>query len=245
MTDIRTLLHEAAPAPFAALDMTAVRERARRRGIRRIAALLLGAGMVVGVGAPFGIDALAPASRTERVGTVGVEHVDDAAPPNRLSTEVTVGTDRTASAAARAPAATTVVRRSATHESTPPSDYPVAAACSVNDVGLGAGEVRTCRFTASARGGGSFDYSGPTSPPPGVSPSGEVRVTRDGETTIHNMDAQEVFVGDTGTFRCSAFIEPGDRVEVVLTNSPTPRADDPTITLGAGENWECWSNRPT
>ena len=78
---------------------------------------------------------------------------------------------------------------------------------------------------------------GPASPSVGV--RGEVLVTRNGMTTRHEVQYSSVRAGDLHTFACTPFIEPGDLVEAVLTNSMSP-ADADRTTLGAGEGWTCF-----
>lgn len=117
-------------------------------------------------------------------------------------------------------------------------DYPEATACTVDDVGLGPGEERRCRFTATTNGGASLRSDGPASPDVGV--RGEVIITRGRTTTRREVQYQSVRAGDVSAFAgCDKFIEPGDLVEVVLTNSTSP-AESGRTTLGAGEGWACY-----
>ena len=239
MTDIRTLLHDAAPTPAVALDMAAVRARARRTTLRRrVIAVLTGVGAAIGIGVPVGTGLLAPASQSERVGIVGGERIEDH----------TLGDDERRASDVAALSATTVAsilgRSSATttrsQTPTAPVAYPSAAFCTVNDRDLVAGAQRSCRFTATKRGGASLQSDGSTAPPPGVSPKGEVRVTRGGETSTHEVTNVRAKAGDAEVFAgCSFFIEPGDLVEVVITSSAAGAKDDATVTLGGGEGWAC------
>ena len=259
MTDLSTLLHESAPTPRRPLDLDAIHARAQRRGGWR-RWWLGGLAAVLAVPASAGI--LAPAH--EGASTVDTDRrppvVTPDEPPapdgtavggddggatsdDRAGEPVAAGRPLAASTAGpdgSSPSPTTPVWSTAGDELDPmPADpYPLASACSVDDAGHTPGEERRCRFTASGRGGASLRSSGPTSP---VGSSGRVLVTRNGQTTTHEVRYQSVRAGEFGAFACGGLIEPGDLVEVVLTTKSTP--DDGTVTtLGAGEGWECWNN---
>jgi hypothetical protein len=116
--------------------------------------------------------------------------------------------------------------------------YPAAAWCSVDNTDLGPGEERLCRFTATERGGASMHTDSDVTPAPG-GPKGRVIVTRDGVSTTHQVEDDKARAGDLHVFSCGSFIEPGDLVEVVLTNATI--TDGSSVTLGAGDGWECWN----
>ena len=258
MADLRTLLHDSAPEPSAPLDMAAVRRRAQRTGMRRLAAWLAGLGAIVGIGFPVGGSILVNADQSEppRVDRVTPETVQGA---KRVTTGTSVvepdgdgapppGATRVTSRPAQLGGATTTSPPAASKADgdVEPSvvanaearDYPPAAYCAVDNVGLGADQSRSCRFTATARGGGTVKSTSPVYPPPGI--RAQMRITRNGETNTYMIGHQRVQAGDAGTFYCGAMIEPGDLVEVILTNSPAP--DGSTSTAGAGDGWECWND---
>ena len=258
MTDLSTLLHESAPAPRRPLDLAAVHDRARRAGARRrllwlgglgsLLALPIGAGTFVPAheGADGRVDAgrkrpavVAPDDSSAADGTAlavaadagkatGVGGSVRHSPPTATSAASSVG-DPLMDAIEVVPVVDGATAVDAS--------YPTAAACSVDDVGLAPRDERRCRFTASALGGASFRSNGPTSP---VGASGRVLVTRNGETTTYEVRHSVVRVGEVRTVYCGAYIEPGDLVEVVLTVEDVPD-DGTTVTLGAGEGWECWN----
>ncbi|MEY2424931.1 MAG: hypothetical protein QOI61_503, partial [Actinomycetota bacterium] len=201
MPDIQTVLHEAAPTPASVLDMAAVRARARRYSLRRrIIAALAGVGVAVGIGVPVGTGVLAPASQGERVGMTGRHTTEDSAPPTDDARPATNGAAavKTSVVAALPGRSTTTTAKPQLGE--PPVEYPSAASCTVDDQGLAAGAQRICRFTATRRGGASFDSDGPTAPAPGVSPAGEVKVTRNGQTSRHQVDKYRASTGDGAVF---------------------------------------------
>lgn len=131
------------------------------------------------------------------------------------------------------PTTTTVVSAA---PSPTPSDYPQAASCSIDNRGLGRNEQRRCRFTATTSGGASF-RDGSNEP---RGPTAQVSVTRDGTTTTRPVTGVAVFAGDLGQACAERFIQPGDLVELVLSNTGTdPGAE---ATIGAGEGWACGSS---
>jgi hypothetical protein len=116
--------------------------------------------------------------------------------------------------------------------------YPLASSCSVDNAGLGPRRQRTCQFTATTRGGAEMRSNG-VATAAGNGAEGQVTVTRDGKRTTTNVQFNSASAGDLGVFRCGGLIEPGDLVEVVLTNG-AGSPDGSTMTLGAGEGWYCW-----
>ena len=256
MTELRSLLHDSAPVPSGPLDMAAVRRRARRTGFRRVAAWLAGLGAIAGIGFPLGGSILVNADqpgrpRVERVAPETAEDLGDHTATTSRTADATGGGSArvTATTLLRAqPTTTTTTATSPAAEQNdvkPPvavsaeqRDFPPAPFCAVDNVGLAANQSRSCRFTATTAGGGTVKTTSPVYPPPGI--RAEMRITRNGETTTHMIGHQRVQAGEAGTFYCGALIEPGDLVEVVLTNSPSP--DGSTSTAGAGDGWECWNN---
>lgn len=252
MTDIRTLLREAAPQPLAPLDMVAVRALARRRSMRRFVTWVGGIGVVIAAAVPTGGSLLVNAAGGGRDHNgakneaQAVDAVDRGTTDRSLSAPL-VGTDRAGDPAAAGIAppggppeggvTTTTDQRDAVAPASA-SDYPKRPSCVIDNVGLGDGEQRSCRFTATSDGGADLVSSGTVSPPPGA--KAEVTVTRDGQTTTYSVHNQEQRAGGLNHAICGSFIEPGDLVEVVLTNS-TNDPERATLTLGAGEGWECWN----
>jgi hypothetical protein len=117
--------------------------------------------------------------------------------------------------------------------------YPAAASCSIDNRDLGPSEQRSCRFTATAEGGASRRPYGDEA----SSPHGQVFVTRYGTTTVHPVHGFNVFAGDVETGCENRFIQPGDLVEVVLTNNPGGTRS--VETIGAGQGWECSGDAKT
>lgn len=269
MTDLRTLLHDSAPAPRGPLDMRDVRRRAERAGARRVLAWLSGIGVAIGLGVPVGGALLSPADNAAVV-EVGVSEPSTTtsapnptvpvAAPLGATTSSTVrlasrsGVDRpglvddavTASELEGDPAAiaTTTLGAPAGVDSEPSpkleatDGYPLASSCSVDNAGLGPKRQRTCQFTATTRGGAEMRSNG-VAMAAGNGAEGHVTVTRDGKRTTTIVQYDSASAGDLGVFGCGGLIEPGDLVEVVLTNG-AGSPDGSTTTLGAGEGWYCW-----
>jgi len=265
MTDLRELLHESAPRPTGPLDMAAVYRRGRQRRSRRLGGWLGLAGVTLGLGVPSGSmlvtageggrdqaaatttlpptgAARAASETTTTLGLVAgppirsltaggggaktpIRTVDPLAP----SAAPTSSGDPIAAPTSTAPPGATPTSGPAA----PRPEYPRAASCSVDNAGLGPSEQRACRFTATAAGGASRRPYGDEV----NSPHGQVLVTRNGTTTAHPVFGAEVFAGDVRRGCQELFIQPGDLVEVVLTNSP--RGTTQVETIGAGEHWEC------
>jgi hypothetical protein len=264
MPDLSTLLHDSAPAPRRPLDLAAVHQRARLSGVRRRLLWLGGLGALLalpggaGILAPAGdggdtVDSRRPPAITpdrpavgddgpaaDAGGTAAPGDGDDAIAAGTGTRGTPTTSPAPASSAADAGAPTLVeVGPTGGADGNVPTPFPSASACAVDDVGHVPGEERRCRFTATAGGGASLRSSGPTS---SVGARGRVIITRNGQTTTHEVQYQSVRAGELGAFACGGLIEPGDLVEVVLTTKSTP--DDGTVTtLGAGEGWECWNGR--
>lgn len=248
MTDIRMLLHEAAPQPLRPLDMTALRARARRRTARRVITWLAGLGIAVGAGLPVGGSLLVSAGDVERADRVSPDRSALSTLPPSEPGAGGVGSGKgpglvgapgpTHPGEADPSPVTTATAGDTGGLALSPSDYPAAASCSVDTTGLGDGEQRRCRFTATRGGGTDMTTNGPTNPAPGTPPSGDVTVTRNGVATTYHV--RTAGAGDLSAFAgCGDVIEPGDLVEVVLTNGISGDTDQWTTTLGAGEGWSC------
>ena len=255
MTDLRTLLHEAAPTPSRPLDMAAVRRRSQRLGLRRVGVWVGALGVLAGIAVPVA-GGLVPSSDPDAGVDVGPGPTttttldpdpDDAAPaPTSIhaadveaSADPSVGPGR--GDADGSPLAPTSPGDGAptTTEATPAlaSGHPAAPECSVDNEGLGAGEQRRCRFTATKRGGAQMWTSGPVGTA-AADVKGEVILTRQGQTTRYEVTRGNARAGEAGVFLgCGSFIEPGDLVEVVLTNGSDVQVH--TTTLGAGDGWTC------
>jgi hypothetical protein len=232
---MHTLLHDAAPKPVRPLDMVAVRERARRRSLRRIVAWLAGVSAVIGVGVPLGSGVLVNAGKGERVGVIGPDRSvkDNATVDGRVEAEVpSAGIGVSASASFDAPTPTTQTMpqsRAPTTTTTPSVDYPSAASCSVDNQNLADGQSRSCRFSATAAGGwrsvqlnmGGAGWDFPTA---------RVRVIRAGKANTY-------FTDSTGQGCGNDVIQPGDQVEVTITQST--EVVHTLIRVGAGERWSC------
>lgn len=255
MTDIRTLLHEAAPTPAGPLDMAVVHARARRRSWRRVGAWVAGLGVVIGAAVPVGGSLLVSAGQGDRRPAAEDATGDDASSINGRATDERgakpardpgsgvddgtpidgeVGAPPSGSTADRTAGPSTTAAAPA-----PSTSHPAAASCSVDTAGLDDGAMRSCRFTATKTGGAGMTSSGATGPTPGVGPSGEVTVTRNGVSQTYSVGRHGARAGDAGVFvGCNVFIQPGDLVDVVLTNSSSSTATGVTTTLGAGEGWD-------
>lgn len=99
--------------------------------------------------------------------------------------------------------------------------YPAAESCSVDNAGLFTGETRSCRFTATRPGGWRFKLTTGVGTPP---------------YTFVNVTRGDLSWTYTGHGCGDAVVEPGDRVDVSLTNDS---AEVSVIKLGAGHNWDC------
>ena len=266
MADLRTLLHESAPRPRSPLDLEALHARARRRTNRRFATWLGVAGLALGIGVPGGTvfvtadrgddHRVAPPTTTT---TSTPSSADDATDADERST-ATTGRGVSAAASSSPAEGRLVAPRPGTAASdadagpssdAPPTslrgttsttaapraaEYPPAAACTVDNAGLGPNEQRRCRFTATAAGGASRRPYGDEV----NSPQGQVLVTRNGTTTAHPVFGAQVFAGDIRRGCEDLFIQPGDLVEVVLTNAASGTRE--VMTIGAGERWQCWGD---
>lgn len=257
MTDLRTLLHLGAPGPRRALDMAVVRRRSRRLRFQRVVVWAAGISAVAVLGIPVagGLVAssgphadvrvgpgpttttAAPDSATEdRSATVDATVLD---PPSgsRARPEDRPGTDGPSTAPATAGERSPATTAPGAAAEVVVAGYPPAPACSVDNDGLGPGERRRCRFTATERGGARMTSSGPADPAT-VDVRGEVAVTRDGRTTTYQVPRNRARAGDLEVFvGCGQFIEPGDLVEVVVINGSGRQAA--TTTVGAGSGWAC------
>lgn len=270
MTDLRTLLHQSAPVPSAPLDMAAVRRLAARRRSRRIAGWLGLAGLTLGLGVPGGAQLVTVgddghAGGGSSAAAVTTPTTTSGGGRSSAATLAAGGTSASPKApiAIGAPGAPTAVvaggageRSSADGGAGPegpgaaptltPSSptttapaYPAAASCWVDNRDLGPSEQRSCRFTATAEGGTSRRPYGDEA----SSPHGQVFVTRYGTTTVHPVVGVHVFAGDVEHGCEDLFIQPGDLVEVVLTNNPGGTRE--VETIGAGHGWECYGDAKT
>lgn len=270
MADLRTLLHQSAPKPRSPLDLVSIHERVQRRPHRRFAAWLGIAGLLLGLGVPGGSALVTADRQNDRQAAppslpslIESGHVDSGVDvPTTTSTQIASARSTArpsteskaveASAAgsgsaeaddsarviappttARGPAATT---STVVAPSPSPADYPRAASCSIDNAGLGRNEQRRCRFTATATGGAGF-RDGSDEP---RGPTAQVSVTRDGSTMTRPVTGVAVFAGDLKRGCAEQFIQPGDLVELVLTNSGSD--SEAEATVGAGEGWECGSS---
>ena len=265
MTDLRTLLHASAPTPQSPLDMAEISRRARRRSSRRLMTWLGVAGLTLGLGIPGGsILVTADNRHHEHAGpspTLPLTEVTVGASIESTTTARPIGTvagrpvPDAGTGGAAVPSGTPAGRRGGTAtadeephttaappptSTTVPSEsdpYPLAASCAVDNAGLRPSEQRRCRFTATTAGGASRRPYGDEV----HSPQGQVLVTRDGATTAHPVVGVQAFAGDVKRGCEELFIEPGDRVEVILTNSAT--GTQSIETIGAGEHWECYGDQ--
>lgn len=250
MTDIRTLLYEAAPAPSGPLDMTAVRSRSARRSWRRIAAWMGGVGLVIGAGVAGGGNLLVstgsdgrdhPSHEREAAAeatttTTTADGSSAGSPGAAAGAEGAVGGGPTA---ARASGPEVVSSRSTGTSTLDPWVYPSAESCSVDNTGMGDGQRRSCSFRATAKGGAQLRSSGPTNPSPGVSAEGTVTVTRDGQRTTYTIGKWRAEAGGMGVFiGCEVnIIQPGDLVDVELVNGTDADGETSVTTLGAGKDF--------
>ncbi len=274
MTDLTTLLQEGAPVPQQPLDVDALLQRARRPSGRRLMAWLGGLGAVVGLAIPVGGALLAPADRraTEIVTGPEISPASTTPTPTTASQGATPRTSRSGDSsqvagtslpdlgarsqpalisatttAARAPGAslsTSTTTTTSLAAAAPASEYPAAHSCVVNDTGLASGEQRRCRFAAQGKGGASLRSSGPANAA-GNGAKGEVLITRGKQTTRQDVAFQRSDAGDLAVFACGGpDIQAGDLVEIILTAGNDP-GDSTTMTLGAGEGWECYGSGGT
>jgi len=256
MPDIRTLLHDAAPQPVAALDMAAVRSRAARRPRRRLVTWLAGLGAViaagVGVGIPGGGGILVNAGQDDRPAVIESDssRTDEIVDGTATAWDPSPGMDDEAgfsppvsSPSASSPAS---VPHPLAPTAAPSAAYPPMASCSVDNRDLGRGHSRSCRFTATTAGG--WNYYQPPNHLPSASdaPTVSVRVTRDGSTTVYSTRMVRDG-GPAGTYHLDGctddVIEPGDLVEVVITE-PYDATVRTEMGGGAGEHWGCTEPGP-
>ena len=258
MTDLRTLLHDAAPMPRHPLDMAAVRRRSQRLGLRRVGLWVGALGVLAGVAVPVagglvpssdpdaGVQVIpGPITTTTSTTTPDLVGPDTDAPQSEASSDsdrpdVLPGGASGASAGSAEATERVIPWSPPTTEVARPvnrADYPAAAECSVDNEGLAAGEQRRCRFTATTSGGFGFRSSGPVYPN-AAQVSGKVLVTRDGVTTTYDVVDARAEAGGFGAFvGCDFPLDPGDLVEVVLTSHRDDQLT--TTTLGAGDGWAC------
>ena len=250
MTDIRTLLHDAAPSPTGPLDMAAVRARARRSPGRRLAAWIVGAGALIGVGVPVGNAVLVTGGHDTAVEvvdptpTTGVTTTSiPAAAPQRdaPATDREYGAGSTASNVTDAESALPASSGSEAPTMGYDPPYPRASECSVDTYGLASGDARTCRFTATAAGGWNY-YQPPHGPTITEIPYIEVSVTRGDETRVYRTE--RVPSGTpTGGYRLKGcdddIIRPGDRVEVLIQQADPWMDIRNEMGVGAGSGWGC------
>lgn len=254
MPDIRTLLHEAAPRPVLTLDMAAVRARARRASMRRLAAWVAGAGAVIVAGIPVGSGLLVTGGESPAVGAV--ESVaptvsTTSTPTPSAAAPPPVAEKRTESASADAPAspasaAPSAPRPGPSREATfsgGAEEYTHATACSVDSEGLSYGRRRVCRFTAVVAGGWNVYQSNPNPRSVTETPYAYVTVRRDGQATTYTT-RKVPDPGPSGAHHVEGcaddIIRPGDLVEVAVAQPSRVWMDLRTeIGVGAGLGWGC------
>ena len=229
MTDLRTLLHDAAPRPSRRIDVDAlIAEAARRRPWRRIVLWFASIAAVVGIGGGA-IVGLAPADRPAEVGTVPA--------PSAISTTTTTPSDSTcqvvaagdtpvASPGSASAMATPDADEPAWYQHEPPHEecdlHPGGYGLSQDGVG-GAGfddpRTQTCTFTATAAGG--YRAAGTWS----------LTIERDGQRIDRSHVLRSATCEDVG------FIRRGD---VVTVQVRTPGGATTVDTfISAGPRWSC------
>lgn len=235
MSDIRTVLHQAASTPSQPPNMHAIRERARRLGHRRVFVWLTGAVAVLGVGFPVGNTILVSPGSSDRISTIDADvprpSRQDEAAVGAASGGDTRSGDKSAAASSSpaahvSPATTVPAVGGIPTTTTAPTGHPARESCRIDNNGLLPGESRRCQFTATRAGGWRFsDGAGA-----GADWSrGIVTVTRDGETKTYNS-VGFTSCGDT-------VIEPGDLVTLEFVQG----TQDVTVGgyVAAGYRWSC------
>jgi hypothetical protein len=256
MPDIRTLLHDAAPSPARPLQMDVVRARARRSSTRRLVAWIAGLGAVMGLGVPVGSGLLPSAGEGDRVSIIDPRPTIESTPTTGQP-PVTVGTDLPGNPGTlptvdpppeSLPAPTISTTLPAATSSTTPttagSRYPAATACAVDTYGLDEGEARSCRFTATSRGGWN-NYS--TNLTSSLDKMPVVRITVIRGDDVMTYRSQEVDEnGDTQYENCAEdIIQPGDLVEVRIDQAYVwIDGTEYQMGAGAGEGWGCTNRGP-
>lgn len=250
MPDIRTLLHDAAPAPAAPLRMEEIRARARRPSTRRLVAWIAGLGAVLGVGVPVGAGLLPSADEADPVLVIDPRPTIETTPTSQPA-PVTVAAEEPDAVVAppavdRPQEATLEPSASTTPPAPAPSttaggQYPAGAACWVGSAGLDAGESRACRFTATTPGGWNT-YSSSLTPPLDRMPIVRVTVRRGREVRVYRSR----YIDENGETRyencADDIIQPGDLVEVRIEQADVwidgTGYDE---SGGAGGGWGCRS----
>jgi hypothetical protein len=235
MTDLRTLLHDAAPRPAHAVDIDALTaEAARRRPWRRIGLWLGSIVVVLGVGGGAVIG-LAPADDPSEVDTLPAPEVTTTTAPGAADAGAITVVGSDTSPATTLPA--DVASEDATAETAEPPWYwhePERESCELQsggagvsdeDVGGGAGfddpNTHTCTFTATEPGG--YLAAGTWS----------LVIERDGERIERGHLDQSPACADVG------FIRPGDVVTVSVRSPGGATTADTYINAGA--QWSCSS----
>ena len=265
MSDIRTLLHEAAPTPLEPLDMEAVRARAVRRMRRRLVALVTGVTALLAAAIPIGNSLLAPAGGGDASVIIAPPPAvaDPAVEPDR-SDQVPSGPAEPShpsgstegSASSESPNAQSMAPAPSIFTPTPTADpaatatakYPLAKSCSVDNAGLAYGEQRSCTFTATHAGGWNFYQPPEHGPSIGDPATVTVRVVHDGATQIYRSEMLPDG-GPAGSYDVEgcddAIIQPGDLIEVTI-EQPDGRYEVVVGEAGggAGKGWGCTEQGP-
>ena len=244
MADLEALLELAARPPREALDLAAVERRAGVLRRRRQAAVALGAACAVGlVAAVPALLGAVTGGRAERLTPLPADRPTSApsAPvqqpvrTGRAGGPVALAPGVPAPTVAATPAADLVrptavvpVRTATATPGTAPAQYPAAASCEVDTVGLAPGGSRSCRFRATAAGGWRYRFRGGLGTGPGAMATYTVLVTRDGVTSRNP--------GDTGADCANDVIRAGDLVEVIVRQESQGYIER---WVGAGSGFRC------
>lgn len=248
MSEFARLLHDAAGAPPRLLVMEAVRRRAARRSLRRrLAVGLAGLGLATGIGVPAGVSLLTTGDRPAGL-EAGIDQDRPQPPPSKgLVDSHPTGTVRSASPPP-APSHTPTSAPSTDDDPTSDDDaQPVitrASSCSVDNLWLRAGESKRCRFIATAAGGWNVHQErGSTSPLESETVTAVVYVTRDDVTAEYRTREIETDNGSRTQGCADDIIQPGDLVEIVLSetedDTPLDLSSDEGVAAGAGQGWGC------
>lgn len=229
MTDLRTLLHDAAPDPSGPVDVAEIHRRAEQRGVRRIVAWVASMGVLLAslpVGnslllqsADDGEQAGPPATEESQGDDASTPEGDQAPPSSQPPSDASApstsaapddGDPQTASGTTPDGGGWTIVVDYATPTpsttSPPPvtgsATHPAESSCQVDTTDMAAGQQRVCRFTATDAGGAAM--TGNTVDGWESDVVGEVTVTRDGNVVyVWNSDEHgaAVFAGNGGVRR--------------------------------------------
>lgn len=271
MTEFARLLRDAAGQPPRPLPMAAIYHRAARRSLRRRVGFGLAVlAALAGLGGPAGVSVLTTGDRPAHVDAVRIEDRREPTPSTRpverrpshettATSAVSVSSDSASAVPdVGAPSSVSLTTTTTTASSTDGGSAQYtgsrtgaarASSCWVDNVDSGnrtvrAGDSVRCRFTAAVSGGWNVHQErGSTSPLESEIVTAVVHVTRNGVTTTYRTREVKTANGSRTEGCADDVIQPGDLVEVVLSESeddtPLDVSPDEGVAVGAGEGWGC------